>query len=58
MELSTSEVNGVTYRPDLYYVGGVPKSFVAVKNEEDLDMMASYDLMTHTPYVYGMCMCM
>mmetsp|Transcript_12797 Transcript_12797/g.21722 ORF Transcript_12797/g.21722 Transcript_12797/m.21722 type:complete len:521 (+) Transcript_12797:134-1696(+) len=53
IELSTSEIDGVTYRPDLHYNDGEPTSFVTIKKEEDLDMMAEYDMMTHNPFVYG-----
>jgi len=53
IELSTSEINSVTYRPDLHYIDGEPTSFVVIKKEEDLDMMAEYDMMTHNPFVYG-----
>jgi hypothetical protein len=38
---------------DLHYIDGEPTSFVVIKKEEDLDMMAEYDMMTHNPFVYG-----
>eukprot|EP00240_Pyramimonas_obovata_P001095 CAMPEP_0118937994 /NCGR_PEP_ID=MMETSP1169-20130426/24471_1 /TAXON_ID=36882 /ORGANISM="Pyramimonas obovata, Strain CCMP722" /LENGTH=498 /DNA_ID=CAMNT_0006881803 /DNA_START=280 /DNA_END=1776 /DNA_ORIENTATION=+ len=53
IELSTTEMNGVNYRPDLHYEVGRPQSFLSVKSDEDLDAMAEYDLMCSTPYVEG-----